>query len=62
MQDSQLPEDSVTELACDLVRALQYVASLNFPLFLAQFSCITLICTKIGYHIQVFTFKWNNLL
>lgn len=29
-QDIQLPEDSVNELACDLVRALQYVV---FPLF-----------------------------
>jgi len=31
LQDSQLPEDSVNELACDLVRALQYVCESQFP-------------------------------
>jgi len=36
-------------------------ANLNF-LFFLQFSFITLVCTKIGYCVQVFTFKWNNLL
>ena len=47
LQDSQLPEDSVNELACDLVRALQYVANLNFLLFSLSFVVLLLYALKL---------------
>jgi len=31
MQDKKLPEDSIHDLACNLVKALQYAHHLDFP-------------------------------